>query len=69
MSLHINRFIDQVRVAESRGQKDIHLTLTEARDLHRDITKLLLGLEQALSRLAQEQPVEIEIQGGSFRDS
>ena len=69
MSLHINKFIDSVRVAESRGQKDIHLTLTEARDLHRDITKLLLSLENALTRLNTEQVIDVEIQGGSFRES
>lgn len=69
MSLHINRFIDSVRVAESRGQKDIHLTLTEARDLHRDITKLLLSLESALTQLNAQQVIDIEVQGGSFRDT
>lgn len=69
MSLHINKFIDSVRAAESRGQRDIHLTLQEARDLHRDITKLLLSLESALNRVANDQVIEVEVQGGSFRDS
>lgn len=69
MSLHINKFIDSVRAAESRGQRDLHLTLQEARDLHRDITKLLLSLESALTRLNTEQVIDIEVQGGSFRDS
>jgi hypothetical protein len=69
MSLHINRFLDTVRVAESRGQRDIHLTLAEARDLQRDITKLLLSLESALSRLSSQQNITVEVQGGSFRDS
>jgi hypothetical protein len=69
MNLHINKFLDTVRMAESRGQRDIHLSLTDARDLQRDITKLLLSLEGALSRVAQDQPQQIEISGGSFRDS
>lgn len=69
LSLHINKFIDSVRAAESRGQRDLHLTLQEARDLHRDITKLLLSLESALTRLNTEQVIDIEVQGGSFRDS
>ena len=69
MSLHINKFLDAVRMAESRGQRDLHLTLAEARDLQRDITKLLLGLESALSRLANESSQDIEISGGSFRDT
>lgn len=58
-----------MRAAESRGQKDIHLTLTEARDLHRDITKLLLSLEHALTQLNTQQVIDIEVQGGSFRDT
>ena len=69
MSLHINKFIDRVNAAESRGQKDLHLTLQEARDLHRDITKLLLNLESVLTRLANERTIDVEVQGGSFRDS
>ena len=69
MSLHINKFIDSVRAAESRGQRDLHLTLQEARDLHRDITKLLLSLEHALTQLNTQQVIDVEIQGGSFRDS
>lgn len=69
MSLHINKFIDRVNAAESRGQKDLHLSLQEARDLHRDITKLLLNLESVLTRLANERTIDVEVQGGSFRDS
>jgi hypothetical protein len=65
MSLHINKFLEQVRAAESRGHRDLHMSLTEARDLHRDITRLLLKLET----LTTQQPIQIDIQGGSFRNS
>ena len=73
MSLHINRFIDAIKAAEARGQRDLQLSLREARDLHSDITKLLLAMQQLreLQATAVESgdPVVVEIQGGSFRDS
>jgi hypothetical protein len=69
MSLHINRFLDAVRAAESRGQRDIHLTLTEARDLQRDITRLLLMLENLRDQPNQDKVINVDISGGTFRDS
>lgn len=73
MSLHINRFIDAIKAAEARGQRDLQLSLREARDLHSDITKLLLAMQQLRELQANAvesgDPVVVEIQGGSFRDS
>ena len=73
MSLHINRFIDAIKAAEARGQRDLQLSLREARDLHSDITKLLLAMQQLrelqVNAVESGGPVVVEIQGGSFRDS
>ena len=71
MSLHINRFIDRIKAAESRQQKDIIMTMSEAKDLHADITKILLGLqvllEQNQTKASQEDSViTVEIEGGRF---
>ena len=68
MSQHINRFIDRLRQAENRQQRDIVLSITDARDLHADITRLLLILEQARSEpQAKPQEVqEIQVSGGTF---
>lgn len=68
MSLHINRFIDRVRAAESRQQREVTMTVTEARDLLADITRLLLKLESA-SALTPAEPeiVEVQLSGGTFR--
>jgi len=67
MSLHINRFIDRVKAADARRQRDITMTMADARDLHADITKLLLVLHQLQSvSTTQDQPVQIEIEGGTF---
>lgn len=69
MSLHINRFIDRLRSAESRQLRDITLTVSEARDLHADITKLLLAIETLREQPTQNSasmPSSIEIDGGDF---
>lgn len=69
MSLHINRFVDNIKAHESRGQRDFTMTMREAKDLHSDITKLLLTLETLHTRNAQpkEQTVTVELSGGSFK--
>lgn len=69
MSLHIHRFIDSIKAAESRGQKDLHMTVREAKDLHGDITKLLLAMEALRDSVSASETVTIEVQGGSFKNS
>jgi len=67
MSLHINKFIDLIRAQESRGGRDVSMSLADAKSLHSDITKLLLTLE----KLREEQSktaeiITLEVTGGSF---
>ena len=70
MSLHINRFIDSIKAAESRGQKDLIMSMRDAKDLHGDITKLLLALEQSRREQAsQNEPIEVILSGGSFKSA
>ena len=70
MSLHINRFIDSIKAAESRGQKDLIMSMRDAKDLHGDITKLLLALEQSRREQAsQNEPIEVVLSGGSFKST
>ena len=69
MTIHLQKFVDRVRGQEARGARDLVMTINEARDLHADITRLLLTLQSL-----QEQPaktvttdvIKVEIQGGSF---
>ena len=69
MSLHINRFIDLVKAQESRNARDVTLTLREAKDLHGDITKLLLALEHLRAeQVRNQEPIVVEITGGSFKN-
>lgn len=68
MSLHINRFIDNIKATESRGGRDVILTLRDAKDLHGDITKLLLTLEQLRNQsTVQSEQIEVQLDGGSFK--
>lgn len=68
MSLHINRFIDAIKAAESRNQRDLTLSIRDAKDLHGDITKLLLALENARERLeSNNEPIEVVMSGGGFK--
>jgi hypothetical protein len=70
MSLHINRFVDSIKAHEARGQRDFTMSLRDAKDLHADITKLLLTL-QAMHTQQQDndQVVTIELTGGDFKNS
>jgi hypothetical protein len=69
MSLHINRFVDAIKAAESRGQRDLTMSLRDAKDLHSDITKLLLTLEGMYGQknIAKEETITVELSGGSFK--
>lgn len=70
MSIHINRFIDSVKAHESRGQKDFVMSLRDAKDLHADITKLLLTLEQLRASISNEpETITVQLTGGSFKNS
>jgi hypothetical protein len=69
MSLHINRFVDRIKSADARQQRDFTMSMTDAKDLHADITKLLLAL-QTLHEQNMAAPsnniVELEVTGGTF---
>lgn len=69
MSLHLQKFVDRVRGAEARGLRDLSMSINEAKDLHADITRLLLELEKLRSELvktAKEETITVQIGGGSF---
>jgi len=69
MSMHINRFVDSIKAHESRQQRDFVMSMRDAKDLHGDITKLLLIVQQLQAQALDQQQdsvVSIEVQGGSF---
>ena len=69
MSLHINKFVDSIKAHEARGQRDLTMSLRDAKDLHTDITKLLLTVEELRrQQVAQSEPVVVELTGGNFKN-
>lgn len=67
MSLHINRFVDAVKAHEARGQRDFVMSLRDAKDLHGDITKLLLVVTELQQKLIeQQQTVQVTLEGSKF---
>jgi hypothetical protein len=69
MSLHINRFVDSIKAHEARQQRDFIMSMRDAKDLHADITKLLLKINELQEQLseAQNAVVEVSLDGGSFK--
>jgi hypothetical protein len=69
MTLHLQKFVDRVRGHEARGSRDFVMTLAEAKDMHADITRLLLelhDLREQISKPATEEVITVQIGGGSF---
>lgn len=66
MSLHINRFVDSIKAHESRGQKDFTMTMRDAKDLHADITKLLMILTAMRTAPVDSAVTKVVLDGGSF---
>jgi hypothetical protein len=71
MSMHLQRFVDRVRGFEARGAKDFIMSLQDAKDLHAEITRLLIDLqtlrEIAVDKTVNDQPINVEITGGTYR--
>ena len=69
MSIHLQKFVDRVRGFEARGAKDFTMSISDAKDLHADITRLLIDL-QALREQAtitqSDQVITVEMDGGKF---
>ena len=69
MSLHLQRFVDRVQGNESRGLKDFTMSMTDARAMHADLTRLLLELTElrtAAAQAQQEEVITVEVKGASF---
>jgi len=69
MTMHLQKFVDRVRGFEARGTKEFMMTMTDAKDLHADITRLLLELHALREQLVQtniEEVITVQVGGGSF---
>lgn len=69
MTIHLQKFVDRVRGHEARGSRDFVMSMNEAKDLHADITRLLLelhNLKQLAVATQQETTVTVKMDGGAF---
>ena len=69
MSIHIQKFIERVQGFEARAAKDFTMPMKDAKDLHVDITRLLLivnQLREVAVAAQQNDKISIEVGGGSF---
>ena len=63
--IHIQRFIERLQGFDARGSKDFSMSMKDAKDLHADITKLLLALQNNQADSPNEV-IEVQITGGKF---
>lgn len=68
MLLHINKFVDRVKSMDSRGLRELTMTRPEAQDLHADITRLLVIVQDLHERtqVTNTDRAEIQMDGGTF---
>jgi hypothetical protein len=67
--MHLQKFVDRVRGHEARGSRDFVMTMTEAKDLHADITRLLLQLQDLQAQAVKnrtDEVIQVQIGGGQF---
>ena len=65
MSIHINKFIDKIKSLEAKNAKQMTMSIQEARDLHGDITKILLVLQE-MQQADKTKVEKVELTGGDF---
>jgi hypothetical protein len=62
--------VDRVRGHEARGARDFVMTMTDAKDLHADITRLLAelhDLREQVTKISQtEETITVQVSGGRF---
>jgi len=70
VSIHLQKFVDRVRGFEARGAREFTMSIQDAKDLHADITRLLIDLqnlrEAAAKQSTNDQVITVKMEGGSF---
>ena len=70
MSIYLQKYVDRVRGLEARGAKDFTMCMADAKDLHADITRLLIDLqnlrEHRMLKDTDEEIITVKMDGGSF---
>jgi hypothetical protein len=63
--IYIQRFIERLQGFDAKGSQNFMMTMKDAKDLHADITKLLLVLQNKQTN-ASDEVIEVQITGGKF---
>ena len=64
--LYIRKFIDRVQACDAKGVDDFVWPLGDAKNLHGDITKLLLDIELLQQNSNNQEVVQVEVSGGEW---
>jgi hypothetical protein len=67
--IHINNFVDKIKALDLQNSKQFTMTMREAKDLHSDITKLLLTLQvlhEKKETNATNEEVQVELRGNTW---
>jgi hypothetical protein len=67
--IHIQKFIERLQGFEARGARDFTMPIKDAKDLHADLTRLLIAIQAAREsavNAAQESEITVEMKGGAF---
>jgi hypothetical protein len=67
--IHIQKFIERLQGFEARGARDFTMPIRDAKDLHADLTRLLITLQAAREsavNTAQDNEITVEMNGGAF---
>jgi len=70
VSIHLQKFVDRVRGFEARGAREFTMSIQDAKDLHADITRMLIDLqtlrENAAAKSQEPEVITVQMDGGTF---
>ena len=64
--MHIKRFIDKVASMEGRQGRDVILSITDARALRDEISKLVLDQYEGKTVSKPDEVIQVEVKGGKW---
>jgi hypothetical protein len=66
--IHIQRFIERLQGSDARGNREFSMSMSDAKNLHADITRLLLQCQELQQQTqSRDEVIEVQIQGSGFR--
>jgi hypothetical protein len=64
--IHIKQFIDKIASMESRQNRDVVMSLTDARALRDEITKLIIDKQNSIKSNAPEEVINVQMKGNKW---